>query len=388
MSLLRSPGEVTGGRRIAVLDGYRALAILLVLAFHYTVRFAPPLQRHAHFPAGSIFSGAAPLDYGWAGVELFFVISGFVILMTLERCRSVGEFALRRFARLWPMLVIAASMTSLVVYLIGPPDWRVSWPDYLMSILLIEPSLLSHFWAGASFKWVDDAYWSLFVEIRFYALAAVVYLAAGRNFVRYWLVLQGVAFAAFLVVVLTAFRAYPYLSLVLFPDYMPYFTVGICVYECYSRGPLNKIAAAGAVMAAGMALFNAYYGLFFAIGGTPHGNAVVNLLIFSLFLLFVIDHPIVRIFASRPMVRLGQASYSLYLIHQVIGVCIMRVCIGLGVPYLIVLPVTVCAMIASACLLFYRVEVPIKSWILCCCESKVALFERRLPWLSYTTSGG
>ena len=176
--------------RIAVLDGYRALAILSVLAFHYTIRWAAPYDPRAHLPFGNIFNGFIPFEYGWLGVEFFFVIPGFVIFTTLERCLNIGDFVCRRFAPLWPALLAAATLTTVVISLTGPTDWLVKYFDYVTSISLVDPSFVSGLLNHPGIKWVDGAYWSLWVEIRFYAWAAVAYLALRSNFVRFCLMFQ------------------------------------------------------------------------------------------------------------------------------------------------------------------------------------------------------
>ncbi len=368
------------GNRVTILDGYRALAILAVLAFHYTIRWAPPYDPSAHFPAGRIFNGFVPFEYGWFGVEFFFVISGFVILMTLERCRNVGDFACRRFARLWPPLFVAATLTTIIMFLIGPTDWLVSKYDYVTSILLIDSSITSRLLDHPGIKWVDSAYWSLWVEIRFYLLAAVVYLAVRRNFIKFWLAVQMIVSAAAL---LHNGKVDTLLELVCFPAYLPYFTLGVCIYEIYSKGTLHKLAVAGAVMAACLILYSAVLSLNIYKGMDATVCTVANLIIFFLFFLFVIDHPLVSIFKFRPIVALGQASYSLYLIHQNIGVSVMRTCVEWGIPYLIVLPLMVGAIIGAALLLFRYVEVPAKTWILRRSQDLIVSIEYHMPWLSY-----
>jgi peptidoglycan/LPS O-acetylase OafA/YrhL len=373
--------------RIAVLDGYRALAIFAVLAFHYTIRWAPPFDPSPHLPAGKIFDGFAPFEYGWLGVEFFFVISGFVILMTLERCRNVGDFVCRRFARLWPPLVVAATLTTVIVYLLGPADWMVSKYDYMTSILLIGPSITSGLLrhldvSNTDVKWVDGAYWSLCVEIRFYAWAAVFYLAARKAFIKFWLLFQ-------IAVSLAALRigmGHSLLSIMFFPDYLPYFTLGVCLYEIYSRGASHNLAVAGAVAAACLILCAAAFGA----GQYQATDALVcvpaNLAMFVLLFLFVIDHPLVGIFKLGPIVAVGQASYSVYLIHQNIGVSIMRKCVEWGVPYLIVLPLTIGVVVAASLLLFRYVEVPAKSWILRRAQNLIVGVQRHMPWLSYIST--
>jgi peptidoglycan/LPS O-acetylase OafA/YrhL len=345
-------------RRILVLDGCRALAILSVMAFHYTVRWAPPLDPAGHLAAGAMFAGVWPLSFGWAGVEFFFVISGFVILMTLENTGSARAFLVRRFARIWPALIVATVITAAVVLAAGPADWRVNAYDLVDSIVLVGPNVVARV-LHYQVKYVDGAYWSLWVEVRFYLLAVVVYYATRGWFLAFWLGLQAIAFAIWLL--------WPteIADLLLFPNFLPYFTLGICIYKLYG-GVERGLASAGAVIAASAILFNALSGNFdygaqdVGLAGERLTFAGINLLILALFWLFLIDARIVSVLASRPAVRLGQASYSLYLLHQHLGVTIIRLGIGVGIPYLAMLPVTVALVIGLALLMFDFVETPAK----------------------------
>src|SRR3978361_1021823 len=87
-------GSTAMNRRLG-LDGLRGVAVGMVLIFHYTSGFENIVRPHApgllfRFPAGTY------------GVNLFFMISGYVILMTVERTRRARDFALARFVRLYP----------------------------------------------------------------------------------------------------------------------------------------------------------------------------------------------------------------------------------------------------------------------------------------------
>ncbi|MBM0255919.1 acyltransferase family protein [Micromonospora sp. 4G55] len=85
----------TPSSRLYVLDGLRLVAALLVVGFHFTV-FAKPWG----VPNGSALPGlAVATQFGWLGVYLFFLISGFVICMSAEG-RSVAQFATARITRL------------------------------------------------------------------------------------------------------------------------------------------------------------------------------------------------------------------------------------------------------------------------------------------------
>jgi len=87
--------------RIAFLDGLRGLAILGVLIFHAYGSFPQ------HLPSGDRFV-VVPIRLGYVGVQLFFIISGFVILMTLEKCSTLFDFGVRRWLRLFPAMLFAS----------------------------------------------------------------------------------------------------------------------------------------------------------------------------------------------------------------------------------------------------------------------------------------
>lgn len=396
-------------RRIDILDSYRALAILFVLSFHYTVRWAAPEDPAQHLAPGAIFDPVTPLGYGALGVEFFFMISGFVILMTLERCRNVGDFALRRFARLWPALLIGATLTTAIVAWLGPADWQVSAGDYFTSVTLIDPSITSWLTHRPGLKWVDGAYWSLWIELCFYAWAAAVYLLVRKRFVVAWLglfalLLIGMVFSgwhipAFIVdflnkthlarpIQLVASFSSRWLAPYLFISHFPYFTVGICAYEIWSNGRFRKVAIGGIAVAAALTSYWALTGKSVFVNAEVIDVTIINTLMFSLFILFTFDHRLVRIFNFRPLVLVGQASYSLYLLHQNIGIAVMRRGIASGVPYLLMLPLTVLAMIGLALSIFQFVEIPAKAWLLARAPRIVAAIDRYLPGLSYESIVG
>lgn len=90
-----------GRGRIEYLDGLRGIAIIAVVMFHGYVAFPDTL------PFGDRFA-VIPLRLGWQGVQLFFLISGFVILMSLEACNDVASFVARRWLRLFPAMLICS----------------------------------------------------------------------------------------------------------------------------------------------------------------------------------------------------------------------------------------------------------------------------------------
>ena len=107
------------------------------------------------------FAPSFSFPLGRYGVDLFFVISGFVIFMTLNRSANIRAFAVSRFARLYPVFWTAVGIAVAARALDG--KLRMSSGDILANLTMV-PELF-----GAPF--VDGVYWTLFYELIFYILA-------------------------------------------------------------------------------------------------------------------------------------------------------------------------------------------------------------------------
>src|SRR5688572_16252904 len=100
--------------RLPGLDVLRGLAAVAVLAFHYTTRFGD-IFGHPVAPAFLV-------PWGVRGVEVFFVVSGFAIELSLERTSSAKDFLVSRAVRLYPTFWAALAVTLVVVGVFGLPD--------------------------------------------------------------------------------------------------------------------------------------------------------------------------------------------------------------------------------------------------------------------------
>lgn len=147
--------------RLAALDALRFLAALGVLAYHFTAR-----QTDAW---GRDLAEVAPAVAGWAtytslGPELFFVISGFVILMTAWG-RSVPDIVGSRVARLYPAYWTGVLLTGALLLLVWPGK-EITGGQVLVNLTLLQSLVdVGH---------VDGVYWTLWVELRFYVLIALL----------------------------------------------------------------------------------------------------------------------------------------------------------------------------------------------------------------------
>lgn len=188
--------QCRGSGRIAFLDGFRGLAILLVIGFHYFTVYARD-PRHL-VPYGDAVAHVPIFSYGFFGVMLFFSVSGFVIAMTLESSSNLLEFAVRRFARLWPTMLLCSIITYCVL-LFWPTLWHQRLIDFLPSLTFMDGH---HVWGAISpalqSHWIDDVYWSLFVEVRFYFWAGVVYFISKKHFASNILLLMLVVSAMYI----------------------------------------------------------------------------------------------------------------------------------------------------------------------------------------------
>src|SRR5262245_50490010 len=119
--------------RVPGLDALRGLAAVAVLAFHFTTRF------------GIVFGHPTALwfqvPWGVRGVEVFFVISGFAIELSLDSTRSARDFLVSRALRLYPTFWAALAVTCTVVGVFGLPERVASPRDALLNLSMIPGSL-------------------------------------------------------------------------------------------------------------------------------------------------------------------------------------------------------------------------------------------------------
>jgi peptidoglycan/LPS O-acetylase OafA/YrhL len=310
-------------QRLTALDGLRGVAILLVMGFHYFYHLESFYYKSTLYPYGETFSNVVIFKYGYMGVELFFIISGFVIAMTLESSKSLLDFAIRRFVRIWPALIFSAIVTFFLLNWSDAPfalTRRQFWPNFLPSLTLTPTSLWSGLFPKVDF--VTGVYWSLVVEIRFYMIALILYwLFARQNLAR-----NLVVFTVLIYVVRALLRRWlPGYNGVydgfFIPDYMPWFAAGAVFYEVY-RERLAK-GAALVLLAVAYAMIARISLNYAPIGRDPVIASSFALLFLVLFWFLSTRPASMRIFEVRPLVWIGECSYSIYLYHYAVGMILI-----------------------------------------------------------------
>lgn len=209
--------------RIAVLDGLRLVAALMVVAYHFLA-----YDRGAVKPWG-VSSEVAfpalwrPASYGWLGVELFFLISGFVIGMSAWD-RTPGQFLRSRVTRLFPAYWAAALLTFAVLSVWPLVRKPVSPSEFLVNLTMLQEPV--------GVRSVDAVYWTLWVEARFYLLFALLLLGRELTVRRAALFCGGWLMAA----VLAHQADLPALDVLVMPDYAPYFVAGLALFLIHRFG--------------------------------------------------------------------------------------------------------------------------------------------------------
>ncbi|MFI9342952.1 acyltransferase family protein [Streptomyces sp. NPDC052773] len=212
---LTSPPAERG--RLRALDGLRLVAALMVALYHYGGRGGEIAEAWGSSPKQQFPTLHTWFAYGCLGVQIFFVISGFVICMS-GWGRPLRSFFASRAARLLPSYWVAVVLVTAVFALPGVAFAAVSPSDALLNLTLLQQPLGGDRVLGVC--------WTLWVEIRFYALFALCVVLPGANrrrvvlFCAAWTLAAAIAEAA----------DEPLLDLVLMPAYAPFFIGGIGLY--------------------------------------------------------------------------------------------------------------------------------------------------------------
>jgi peptidoglycan/LPS O-acetylase OafA/YrhL len=245
--------------------------------------------------------------YGYLGVHLFFIISGFVILLSAMN-RSAIKFAISRIVRLYPAFWAGVTLSAIIIFFFGAPVFSVSPLQYLLNLSMVS--------GYAGVEAIDGVYWTLLVELKFYALIFALLLIKQIKKIELFL---GIWLAF---VVLNILVHLPkLLTFLLFPEWAPLFISGALFYLISSKG----ITLTRVILLAGAFLL-ALHNVVIETGELSHFynakfNGLIPLLWVSIFYAFfaLISLHKTGWIRSPLLVKVGILTYPLYLIHQNIG---------------------------------------------------------------------
>ncbi len=336
--------------RFHEIDLLRGIACLMVVLYHYL---------HRGQAAGWIATSAEPwadalARYGYLGVHLFFIISGFVIFMSAEG-GSARQFAASRVARLYPAFWVAAPLTAAVAWLFHADTFTVG-PGQLLVNLTMAPH-----WFGVDF--VDGAYWSLAVELQFYLLVGAAlslgWLHHAERLVAVWL----------LVAVADAWRPMWPVEFWLAAKWAPLFCAGICAYRIRTQGASAARFGLFAV-AYLLALYQAIHAALWPGPGESAGSSalVIGVLVTAFHALFVaIAFGRLRLPSNGLAVWAGLLTYPVYLLHQNIGYVLLAALQPFVPPLAVRVLIVIAVVVAAAWAAVRWIERPLarrlRRWI-------------------------
>lgn len=286
---------MSDSRRFAELDALRGIAALAVVLFHYTTRY-DVIYGHSD---SLIFR----FPMGHYGVQLFFMISGFVIFMTLEKMSRGMDFIVSRFSRLYPAYWTAVLLTFAVVTFAALPGRQVGFNTALVNLSMLQ--------TFAHVPLVDGVYWTLAVELCFYAIMFVLFKAKLLHRI------ESVAIVWLLLMISTAVaEQYLDLSIVgpvkvfLIMGFANLFIAGIMFYKIM-KGEASALRYAIVILCLIAQRFVSDW-------------EATLIVAFFFVVLFAVVRGWLRFIVRKPLIFLGTLTYTLYLVHQNIGYVIIR----------------------------------------------------------------
>jgi peptidoglycan/LPS O-acetylase OafA/YrhL len=292
------------GDRNGLLDLLRFGAAMMLVLYHYLYRGA---VEGGYLVEGYGAAGEA-VSFGYLGVNLFFMISGYVIIWSASG-RDWYGFATGRVARLYPAHLVAMTITALAMAWWAQAPMTTDLSQWVANLTMLAPLF------GQPF--MDGAYWSIVIEIIFYGWVMIGLFAGVLP--RY----TDLAVAVWLALICAnnlVLGSRP-VELLFLTEYGAYFALGAMVWRLSGQG-FNTLRLTLAAVAFAMTFHSAEVQRLDVVdrlgeAGSSAQLALGNLAIVVLFLCAAL---LGRRVSAKPWVlALGGISYPLYLVHQNAG---------------------------------------------------------------------
>ncbi len=352
MNLPASEPVLKPHRRILELDALRALAAINLVLFHFTHVYAVK------------FGYSSPLGFEWPfgayGVEMFFILSGFVNSMSLMRRGKPVDFVAARLIRIIPIFLLVI-IANLWILRLAPMHETVSTSRFLANMTLL-PRVLGY-------ECVDPVMWTLQIEMMFYATLVILFKTGALK--RYFLG-WGTLLALSLVVCPTLdsyesayggsgwFVAATAVRRMMLLDFVPLFAIGFLLYMIKTKTGRRWQNILGIVAAASV---------FHCIDHGKHNPAATALIIGLVTMSAYGKVPVLRF---KPLVYVSTISYALYLCHNNLGCALIHRFDQSGIEPQFCFLIAVVFSFAMAIIVTNRIEQPITNAL-------------RLAWTRYRT---
>ncbi|MBN9004914.1 MAG: acyltransferase [Rhizobiales bacterium] len=332
----------TESSRVPALDLLRLAAVGAVILYHYGF-WGPASHGETQVALPELEPFA---QYGFLGVPVFFAISGFVIAYSAEGRTPVG-FAIARFSRIYPTFVLCMTLTFAAIVLFGTGHFEVTTRQWFANLFIAAPLLGQNY--------VDGAYWSLVIEVVFYAWVAV-FMALGlfpRRIDAIIVAWLAITFANELTIDAPLFEK------LFMADDSGFFAVGLLIYQHY-RGRRDVRWWALSALSLGTAVFQSIHKLE-RLGVHAHASydprMVAAISVVGLGLVFLATRIKRLPLPAKVVLAAGGVTYPLYLLHMQLGYVIFTAV----APQAHVAAIT-CAIVVGTFVLAYSVWRFFESW--------------------------
>lgn len=287
-------------KRLELLDYGRFIAAIFVVLFHYTVHgiTSGKIDSAMYIEPLALFT-----RYGYLGVELFFMISGFVIFHSSQN-RTPGQFAVSRAVRLYPLYWFAVLFTGVISLKFGGDLMSVYPTQIIINFTMLQNYL--------GFDHVDRVYWTLVYEVKFYLLVfLLLILGLQKQLILFFTLWPFIMLGAFII---------GYDSLSYLGGYYSYFSAGALFAILQSDKSMKNVLSicVSFVLCLLFSINHAFLktesiGIYFS-------EYIVGVIISCFFVFFIFQNSKYAQQLKLPFSQtLGSLTYPIYLIHSHFG---------------------------------------------------------------------
>jgi peptidoglycan/LPS O-acetylase OafA/YrhL len=360
-------------RLFPALTGLRTVAALWVVVYHVAGPLSGPYE-------GSLKLVFPIFRSGWLGVDLFFVLSGFVIthsyvdrLGLRPRAADIGHFLWARLARVWPVWVLVSTVFAIVLLSLGDPNRADSYSAPVTWWNTVDQLLMVQLWSSdqlARTSYVVPG-WSLSAEwLAYVCFPALALLLYRLRRLPWWLLAGGSvsAMVPFAYLCVTRGDTQDAWQLRIAAGFLAGALMCLAVRRVRLTPRIERLAAVVAVTAAGELLITCWWSA--ALAGVSRAGVAVLVFPVLVGALALSREGLARALSTPLMQVGGRISYSLYLLHTTVFLIFEYVARAVpplvpgGTLYRLLLPQVILLTIPLSYLLWRYVEEPARRWMM------------------------